>query len=116
MESEIIPHKAIVTETKQLANIGDFVKLTSVLVRCLQHYHYKLFCCCAGVQGVLLTYGRLISTKEEVCVIIELQPQTATEGGLPLLTDFDCLILLFVVYDYLIMCVGCIFLFSDHAQ
>ena len=51
MESEILPHKAIVTETKQLANNGDFVKLTSVHVRCLQHCHYKLFCCCcAGIH------------------------------------------------------------------
>ena len=44
MESEMLPHKAIVTETKQLANNGDFVKLTSVHVRGLQHFYYKLFC------------------------------------------------------------------------
>ena len=51
--------------------------------------------------GVLLTSGRLISTKD-VCVIRELQPQTTTEGGLPLLTEFDCPILLLTSNLYIV--------------
>ena len=52
MESEILPHKAIVTETKQLANNGDFVKLKSVHGDVYNIVIiYKLFCCCcAGIH------------------------------------------------------------------
>ena len=52
--------------------------------------------------GVLLTCGRLISTNEDVCVIRELEQQTTTEGGLPLLTEFDCPILLLTSNLYIV--------------
>jgi hypothetical protein len=69
------------TETKTLANVGDFVKINSANL--------------TVTLGVLLACVKLEDCEGEndICIIRELQPKINSEGE-PLLTEFDCPILL----------------------
>lgn len=85
LESPILAFKAVMTQSKQIANIGDFVKVTSPRISI----------------GILLACGRIVDNKAEVCLIRQLQFQN-TVNGTPLLTEFDCPIAILTTNSYIV--------------
>lgn len=93
-DSAVLSHGAVVAQSGDLTNKGDFVKTThsEVSVMSAHNYYHKHNYCSHTVQvalGVLLACVRVTSSNTEICIIRKLQPLT-TPSGDPKVNNFDC--------------------------
>ena len=92
--SPFLKYNAVVSANGLLVNVGDFIKVSStsplkvsiICVRIIMSFHQI-------TTGIILACG-ILDKKFEICIVRELEPQINISNGSPLVTEFDCPILL----------------------